>query len=86
MHLTYAKMLAIVVHENMKLGDNTLNDERLTLVNTKFQRKYSRIVALILLPYNISIILKPKGHIKERLILRILNFKKNLSSGLKTIC
>ena len=86
MHLTYAKMLAIVVHENMKLGDNTLNDERLTLVNTKFQRKYSRIVALILLPYNISIILKLKGHIKERLILRILNFKKNLSSGLKTIC
>ena len=79
-------MLAIVVHENMKLGDNTLNDERLTLVNTKFQRKYSRIVALILLPYNISIILKLKGHIKERLILRILNFKKNLSSGLKTIC
>ena len=31
MHLTYAKMLAIVVHENMKLGDNTLNNERLTL-------------------------------------------------------
>ena len=31
-------------------------------------------VALILLPYNISIILKLKGHIKGRLILRILNF------------
>ena len=29
-------MLAIVVHENMKLGDNTLNNEKLTLVNTKF--------------------------------------------------
>ena len=27
-------MLAIVVHENMKLGHNTLNNERLTLVNT----------------------------------------------------
>ena len=40
MHLTYAKLLAIVVHENMKLGDNNLNNERLTLVNTKFQRKY----------------------------------------------
>ena len=73
MHLTYAKMLAIVVHENMKLGDNTLNNERLALVNTKFQPKYLRIVALILLPYNISIILKLKGHIKGRLILRILN-------------
>ena len=85
MHLTYAKMLAIVVHENMKLGDNTLNNERLALVNTKFQPKYLRIVALILLPYNvalillpynISIILKLKGHMKGRLILKILDFKK----------
>ena len=40
MHLTYAKLLAIVVHENMKLGDNTLYNEKLTLVNTKFQPKY----------------------------------------------
>ena len=49
MHLTYAKKLATVVHENMKLGDNTPNNERLTLVNTKFQPKYERIVALTLL-------------------------------------
>ena len=28
MHLTYANMLAVVVHENIKLGDNTLNNER----------------------------------------------------------
>ena len=40
MHLTYAKLLAILVHENMKLGDNTLNNERLTLVNAKFEPKY----------------------------------------------
>ena len=86
MHLTYAKMLAIVMRENMKLGDNTLNNERLTFVNTKMLPKYWRIVALILLPYNISIILKLKAHIKGRLISRILNFSKNLSSGLKTIC
>ena len=85
MHLTYAKMLAIVMRENMKLGDNTLNNERLTFVNTKFLPKYWRIVALILLPYNISIILKLKGHIKGRLISRILFLKKNLSSGLKII-
>ena len=85
MHLTYAKKLAIVVHENMKLGDNTLNNERLTIVNTKFLPKYWRIVALILLPYNISIILKLKGYIKGRLISRILIFQKNLSSGLKII-
>ena len=85
MHLTYAKMLAIVMRENMKLGDNTLNNERLTFVNTKFLPKYWRIVALILLPYNISIILKLKGHIKVTLTSRILNFQKNLSSGLKII-
>ena len=65
-HLKYAKMLAIVVHENMKLGDNTLNNERLTLVNTKLLTKYVRIVALILLPYNVTKILKLKGHIKGR--------------------
>ena len=85
MHLKYAKMLAIVMRENMNLGDNTLNNERLTFVNTKFLPKYWRILALILLPYNISIILKLKGHIKGRLISRILIFKKNLSSGLKII-
>ena len=85
MQLKYAKMLAIALHENMKLGHNTLNNERLTLVNTKFLPKYWRIVALILLPYNISIILKLKGHIKGRLISRILNLKKNLSSCLKII-
>ena len=85
MHLTYAKMLAIVMRQNMKLGDNTLHNERLTFVNTKFLPKYSRIVALILLPYSTSIILKLKGHIKGRLISRFLIFLKNLSSGLKII-
>ena len=78
-------MLAIVAHENMKLGDNTLNNKRLSLVNTKFLTKYLRIVALILLPYNISITLKLKGHIGGRLISRLLTFKKNLSSGSKII-
>ena len=85
MHLTYAKMLAIVMRQNMKLGDNTLHNERLTFVSTKFLPKYSRIVALILLPYSTSIILKLKGHKKGRLISRFLIFFKNLSSGLKII-
>ena len=67
----------------MKLGDNTLNNERLTFVNTKFLPKYWQIVALILLPYNISIILKLKGHMKERLISRILNFKKKTNEQFK---
>ena len=52
----------------MKLGDNTLNNERLSLVKAKFLTRYYRIVALILLPYNLLITLKLKGHIKGRLI------------------
>ena len=42
-------MLVTAVHVNMKLLDNSLNKERLSLVNTKFLTKYQRIVALILL-------------------------------------
>ena len=85
MHLTCVEMSAIVVHENMKLVDNTLNSERLSLVNTKLRTKNQRIVALILLPYNISIILKLKGDIKRRLISTFSNFFKNLWSGFKII-
>ena len=40
MHLKCAKMLAIFEHENMKLGDNTLDNERLSLVNTKLLTNY----------------------------------------------
>ena len=64
-------MLVIVAHENMKLRVNTLNNERLHL-KTKISD-------------DISIILKLKGHIKGRLISKILIFLKNLSSGLKII-
>ena len=44
-------MLAIVDHENMKLGDNTLNKDRLSLVlqyikNLETQRSYERAVNL----------------------------------------
>ena len=28
MHLKYAEVLVIVLHQNMKLGDNTQNNER----------------------------------------------------------
>ena len=76
-------LLVTAVHVKMKLGDNALNNERLSLVMTRLPIKKYRIVAVILLPYNVSTILKLKGHIKGRLISRILNFLKNLSSGLK---
>ena len=55
MHLKCAKMLAIVVHENMKLRVNTLNNERLSLKNNNFwqyidnletKRTYKRTVNL----------------------------------------
>ena len=78
-------LLVTAVHVKMKLGDNTLNNERLSLVITKLPIKKKRIVALISLPYNISIILKIKGHIKGKLISTILYILKNLSSGLKII-
>ena len=73
MHLTYAEMLAIVMCENMKLGDNTLNNERLTFENTKFLPKYWRIVALILLPYNINN-LETKRSYKGKVNLKNLKF------------
>ena len=33
------QMLAIIVHENMKLGDNTLNNERLSFVKKKKKKR-----------------------------------------------
>ena len=50
-------MLAIVVHENMKLGK----------VKTKISDKiYERIVALFLLPYNISSSYKRTVNLRNR--------------------
>ena len=41
MRLKYAKLLDIVVHENMKLGDNTLNNEGLSVEkNVRSLSKY----------------------------------------------
>ena len=71
LHISNA-LLVTAVHVKMKLGDNTLNNERLSIVMTKLPIKKKRIVALILLPYNTSIILKIKGHIKGKLISTIL--------------
>ena len=53
-------LLVTAVHVKMKLGDNFLNNKRLLLLMTKLPIKNQRIVALVLLPYNISIILKLK--------------------------
>ena len=50
MHLTYAQMLAIAVHENMKLGDNTFNNVNKISDNLLANRR------LYLLPHNKSII------------------------------
>ena len=48
--------------------------------------KFEWNVALTLLPYNMKIILRLKGLLKQRLISGISIFQKNLSSGLKIIC
>ena len=63
-------LLVTAVYVKMKLGDNTFNNERLPLVKTKLAIKNWRIVALLLLPYNISIIVKLKGNIKDGLSLK----------------
>ena len=39
-------MFAIVVHKNIELGDHTLNNEKLSLVNTKFLRNKKMTVNL----------------------------------------
>ena len=62
--------------ENKTWETILLNNERLSLVKTKLQIKNRRIVVLNLLRYNISIILRPKGLLKRRLISRIEFFKK----------
>ena len=54
------------------------NNERLSLVITKFLTKYYRILGLIFLPYNISIILKLKGFVKRHLISRIVKVDQNV--------
>ena len=47
--------------------------------------KFKRNPALISLPYNMKIILRLKGLLKQRLILGISIFQKKLLSGLKII-
>ena len=54
--------------------------------NYETWRHYSWIMRGSHLSYNMSIILKLKGHMKGRLISKISNFWENLSSGLKIIC
>ena len=76
-------MLATVVHENMKLGDNTLNNETCKHENKETKK---RIVAQILPPYKLSIISRLESQIKRRSISRIsIFFIKHLSSGFKII-
>ena len=78
-------LLFTAVHVKMKLGDNTFNNDRLSLVMTKLPIKKLTNCSPYFTDLNIPIILKLKGNIKGRLISRIINLKKNLSSGLKII-
>jgi len=71
MHLKCAKMRGIVVHENMKLRANILNNERLSLKNKNFWQYINN--------------LETKRSYKRTVNLKNLNFLKNLSSGLKII-
>ena len=84
MHLTYARLLAIVMHENMKLGDNTLNNERLSLVNTKFLTK---LMLANSSPYFTALQyinnLETKRSYKRTVYLKILKFSKKFIERFK---
>ena len=68
-------MLAIVMRENMNLGDNTLNSERLTFVN-----KISAKILVNLSPYFTALQyindLETKGSYKRKVNLKNINFSK----------
>ena len=56
MLLKYAEMLAIVVHENMKLGDNWLEDVSFKYVIIDQKLAFRIQEDIILLPSNINVL------------------------------
>ena len=56
MLLKYAEVLAIVVHENMKLGDNWLEDVSFKLVIIDQKLAFRIQEDIILLPSNINVL------------------------------
>ena len=83
MHLTYAKLLAIVMHENMKLGDNTLNNERLSLVNTKISDKMLANSSPYFTALQYINNLETKRSNKRTVYLQILKFSKKFIEWFK---
>ena len=75
MLLKYAEMLAIFVHENMKLGDNWLED--VSFKHVIIDQKLA--FRIILLPSNINV-LETQSDLKQS---SISNFKKNLLGKFK---
>ena len=50
MHLKYAEVLVIVLHQNMKLGDNTQNNER-----PSSRRNFDKVRIVNCTPYVITL-------------------------------
>ena len=69
-------MPAIVMRENMKLGDNTLNDERLTFVNTKISAKILANCSPYFTALQYINHLETKGSYKRKVNLKNLKFFK----------
>ena len=69
LHISNA-LLVTAVHVKMKAGDNTLNNERLSLVNTKILANCSPYFTALQYINN----LETKSYTKGRLISTILNF------------
>ena len=85
MHLKYAKMLAIVVHENMKLEDNTPEYREALTCKHKISDKVLANCSPYLTALKYINNLETKRSNRRKVNLK--NFLYNLpSSGLKIIC
>ena len=77
--------IVTAVHAKMKLGDNTLNNERLLLVMAKLLIKKLTNCSPYFTVLQYINNLETKRSYKRKINLRIFNFYENLSGGLKII-
>ena len=78
-------LLVSVVHVKMKLGDNALNNERLSLVITTLPIKKVTNCSPYFTALQCNNNLETERSYKRKVNLKDLKLKKNLSSGLKII-
>ena len=82
-HLTYAKLLAIVMHENMKLGDNTPEEWEAVTCKHKISDKMLANSSLYFTALQYINNLETKRSYKRRVNLKILKFSKKFIERFK---